>query len=727
MDRTRKTAVWLVVAVLALGMVLAISGQAAAHDKWTFVWDQQFPGTVSDLYGVDALDPTHVWAVGTGGAIYFYDGASWTQQGAGATLETLYEVSALDASHVWAVGGHGTVLFFNGSTWSAQASGTTRILYGVFALSANHVWAVGSNGTIRHFNGSAWGEQASGTTETLHSVEAMNAGYAIAVGNNSRLFFNGAGWASTGATTFDSLSVAIYDAAHAWAVGANARISHYTGGTWTDQANPMPAGVTINGITITNNPSMHAWVCGSDGSIVWGSETEYWTDGGDIYWESLQDISAADSTHVWTVGSSGAIFYGHTFEHPTTNRDWGTDSRGMTSAQANWYLAEGSTGPGFVTYVLITNPQAADAAIDVSFMSDDSTVTVPTFNLPAQSRTTLNVADYMPNEWGVATRLHSSVGVVVERSMYASDRTWGHNSIGVTGPNIDWFLAEGSTGPGFETWITVQNAAAVPAHVTLSYMTPDGTTVGPSVTMAPASRETFNVADTLPDEWSVSTMVTSDSPVIAERSMYGNGRTWAHECVGLNTPSANWFLAEGCTGPEFETWIVLQNAGIETAHVTLTYQTAAGPVAGPVVDLFPGTRQSINVGDTVQTWEVSTRVTSDRGIIAERAMYGSSRTWGHDSFGATAPMVNWYLAEGGTSNSVETWFTVQNPTIEPANVTFTFYTPAGEGPTFTVTVPAQTRRTYNAGDYIANYDFGVRAASTRPIILERSMYGGCST
>jgi hypothetical protein len=558
-------------------------------------------------------------------------------------------------------------------------------------------------------------------------VVAAHASYALAVGNNTRLFFNGANWASTGATTYDTFSVSVYDTTNSWASGANARISRYNTGTWGDQANPMPAGVSINGITTTNIPWLHAWACGSDGSIVYGSEVESWTYGGDIYWESLQDISAADSEHVWTVGSSGAVFYGHTFEHPETNRDWGTDSRGMTSALNNWYLAEGSTGPGFVTYILVTNPQAAAATVDITFMSDDSTSGVPTFNLPAQSRATLNVADYMPDEWGVSTRLHSSVGVVVERSMYAVDRTWGHNSIGVGGPQMTWYLAEGSTGPGFETWITVQNPAAAPAHIWLTYMTPTGTVLGPSVTMDPGSRQTFNVADTIPDEWSVSTRVTSDSPVIAERSMYGNGRTWAHECMGLNGPGTSWYLAEGCTGPGFETWIVLQNAETETAHVTLTYQTAAGPVAGPVVTLPPGTRQSIDVSDTVSTWEVSTRVTSDRPVVAERAMYGNDRRWGHDSFGITTPIANWYLAEGGTGNSIETWFTVQNPTVEVANVTFTFYTPAGLGPSFTATVPPQSRRSYNAGDYIANYDFGVRAASTHPIILERSMYGSCST
>ena len=95
------------------------------------------------LYGVSALDATHVWAVGEYGTILFFNGTSWSPQTSGTTAN-LVSVSALDATHVWAVGASGTILFFNGTFWSAQASGTTNNLMGVSALDATHVWAVGN-------------------------------------------------------------------------------------------------------------------------------------------------------------------------------------------------------------------------------------------------------------------------------------------------------------------------------------------------------------------------------------------------------------------------------------------------------------------------------------------------------------------------------------------------------------------------------------------------------
>ena len=715
---------WLAVAVFVLAASMAAAPGALAYDRWTFVWDRQLTGVTDDLYGVDALDADHVWAVGTGGTILFHDGSNWSRQAAGLTVETLHEVSALDARHVWAVGTRGTVLFFDGSRWSAQPSGTTRALYGVHALSATHVWAVGAGGTIRHFDGSSWQGQASGVTEPLQSVAAADSTHVIAVGSNTRLFNNGFGWAPMGATTDDFLSVTTLNATSFWASGYGGRISYFNGLNWTSQANPLDAGVRVNGVSAAN--ATNIWACASDGSVIVNDGAD-WVYHGDIYAEALLDISAADAGHVWAVGTGGAVFYGHKFEPGATNRDWATGSMSMPAAGEDWYLAEGSTGPGFVTYVEIANPQGADATVNITFMTDGGGLFVPPFVVPRHSRTTLNVADWADGLWGVSTWVRSSVPVVAERTMFSSDRTWAHNATGVRSADTTWYLAEGSTGPGFETWILVQNPSSEDADVRLTYMTPSGPVPGPSVPVGANTRRTLNVADTVPGEYSVSTLVTSDRPVIAERAMYGSGRTWAHGCAGLSTTGTNWYLAEGCTGPGFETWILVQNPTGEPVDVELLYLTGTGPVPGPSATLPPYSRRTFDVRETVRTWDVSTRVVASRPVIVERAMYGENRRWAHDSFGSTGAHTIRYLAEGETGSNTETWLTVQNPTTVTAHVSFYFMTNVGAGPVVTVDVPPQSRRTFNAGDYIAFYDFGVRAVSTRPVIIERSMYGQCPT
>jgi len=115
-------------------------------------------------------------------------------------------------------------------------------------------------------------------------------------------------------------------------------------------------------------------------------------------------------------------------------------------------------------------------------------------------------------------------------------------------------------------------------------------------------------------------------------------------------PTTTWYLAEGCTAGDFETWILVQNPGDDAVTIDITFMTGSGPVDGPQdFPVAPNSRTSFNAGLFVTDWDVSTKVEATGGeIICERAMYGGGRTWAHDSIGVTAPADTWYLAEGCT-------------------------------------------------------------------------------
>ena len=303
----------------------------------------------------------------------------------------------------------------------------------------------------------------------------------------------------------------------------------------------------------------------------------------------------------------------------------GTDSVGVPEASTVWYLAEGCTNGGFETWVLVQNPSDTPAEVSLEYMRPSGATRGPKANVPANSRVTFNVGDTVPGEWSVSTRVSSNVPVVAERAMYGNRRTFGHDSVGAAAPAGDWYLAEGCTNGGFETWVMVQNPSDTPARVELTYMTEYGETTGPAVVLPPNSRRTFNVADTVPSEWSVSTRVRSDAGVVVERAVYGNGRTWGHASVGAPATATTWYLAEGCTNTGFESWVLVQNPGDSPALVTITYMTPAGPVGGPSEVLGPRSRKTYNIADCVPgEWQVSTTVVGSRPVVAERAMYGDS-------------------------------------------------------------------------------------------------------
>jgi len=421
----------------------------------------------------------------------------------------------------------------------------------------------------------------------------------------------------------------------------------------------------------------------------------------------------------------------------------------------NWYLAEGSTGTNefgsFETWILVQNPGDEAADVQLFYQTPEEEVEGQHVTLAAHTRETMNVSDIVPNQFSVSTRVVSDQPVVAERAMYWStlagvNRQAAHDSIGVTGPSYDWYLAEGSTGTNengtFETWILVQNPGDEAADVQLFYQTPDEEIAGQHVTLEPHTRETMNVSDIVPNQFSVSTRVVSDQPVIAERAMYwstlaGVNRQAAHDSRGVTSPATTWYLAEGSTGTNdngsFESWILVQNPGDEAADVQLFYQTPDEEVDGQHVTLAPHTRETLNVSEVVpDQFSVSTRVDSNQPVIAERAMYwstlaGVNRQAATDSIGVPDPATVWYLAEGSTgtndNGSFESWILVQNPGEEAADVQLFYQTPDEEIEGQHITLAPHTRETLNVSEVVPNqFSVSTRVVSDQPVIAERAMY-----
>ncbi|MDD5448477.1 MAG: molybdopterin-dependent oxidoreductase, partial [Actinomycetota bacterium] len=246
-----------------------------------------------------------------------------------------------------------------------------------------------------------------------------------------------------------------------------------------------------------------------------------------------------------------------------------------------WYLAEGYTGGGFEEWICIANPNSWETEVEIEYMIEGENPVSQQATLAPRSRKTILVNDVVGDGKNVSAKVTGNHGdsLVVERAMYWNERDGGSAASGVNNPQTEWYLAEGSTGGGFETWILVQNPNDKAANVTLTYMDKEGEKKGPVVSMPAHSRKTFNVADTLPDNWEVSTKVVGDIPVIAERAMYWNERDGGHVEKGQDSPKFRSFLAEGSTAGGFETWVIVQNPKSVDAMVYLTYLTGDKVVA----------------------------------------------------------------------------------------------------------------------------------------------------
>jgi hypothetical protein len=121
----------------------------------------------------------------------------------------------------------------------------------------------------------------------------------------------------------------------------------------------------------------------------------------------------------------------------------GHNSFGVVDAGLVWGLSEGRSGGqyNFHTYILLANPQTTAAAVTVTFLRENGTPVIKTFNVPATSRFNVDTAtiDELKNDsFGALVEVTNNVPIIVERSMYWDSNGFifsgGTNATGITFP-----------------------------------------------------------------------------------------------------------------------------------------------------------------------------------------------------------------------------------------------------------------------------------------------------
>lgn len=336
-------------------------------------------------------------------------------------------------------------------------------------------------------------------------------------------------------------------------------------------------------------------------------------------------------------------------------------SIGAAEPSGEWFLAEGYTGGQFDTWILVQNPNKQATHVTATLMKEDGSTTPVSFDMPPESRRTIHV-DEVPgfDSCSFSTHLVSRSPVVAERAMYFdyNGLTGGSESVGVPAPDKEWYLPEGCSGWGFDTFVLTQNPGDAPARVDYTFMREDGKNFHHSVTLAPHSRYTIRAAD-MPgiQGCNFSTKLTSDQPVCCERAMYfdNGGRTGGHCSIGTTAPAGSWYFAEGYTAEQFDTWILLQNPNEKEADVRAVFMKPDGNTQTQDYKVAPNSRRTVHIDEVpgMEATEFSTRLqsTNDVSFIAERAMYFNYKgVWdgGHDTIGSKSPGNTWYFAEGYT-------------------------------------------------------------------------------
>jgi hypothetical protein len=313
------------------------------------------------------------------------------------------------------------------------------------------------------------------------------------------------------------------------------------------------------------------------------------------------------------------------------------------------------------------------------------------------------------------------------------DNWYGRRSKGLPFDVIKptWYLAEGTTAWGFNTYITIENPGDEDLNALITYM-PAGAVEQQETVGLPASSQTTLSDDHLRGllgevDFSTRVECVEGRTIAVDRTMYwGDGSGDGHCSIGATTPAATWYLAEGSSAWGFECWLLLQNPNDHEATCNLTYMVQGEGPQTFEKKVAANSRATFNMQSDIGQKDASIKVDSDLPVIAERAMYRYGKSEGHDSVGTTSPAATWYLAEGCTSWGFTTYLLVQNPQDSETVVDITYMTPTGEvpHPDSPFIMPPNSRLTINVNDALPQSDFSTRVTGSDPIVAERAMYWG---
>jgi photosystem II stability/assembly factor-like uncharacterized protein len=751
---------------------IGVTSDSGAH------WAQQASGITDMLYGVDVTGAGQLYASGISGQLLRSSGPTgpWTRLSSGDTDDLLSVTAAGDRS-AWTCGFDGNILHTEdgGANWEPQASGVTRGLTCMDAFNNSVVWATGLGGTVLRTTdaGTTWSAVDPGPARgsDILSVSVLGPDAAWVSGESGlvmRTSNGGTTWQRFDQGSQDNLIVRALDAQTAYCVRDGKRTVTKTvdgGKTWTEQILRFTGhSVFANDLCIVNKDVAFASAWVVETGLLGDFGMVFKTTDGGAHWKAtmsqhanliLDSVSSTDGVNVWTCG-----LFGLTFKSTDGAKTWQQQdslqndnfyySAEAVDGQTAWLVGAGgyivrTTAPHL--YSISPSSAMNRGVVEIADLTGNGFQPGMQIKLVKGGReiAATNVKVLSPSK---ATCRFDLAGAAVGDWDVVATNTNGLSGRLAGGFHVwtatDWYLAEGSTGIGaqgkFETWVLLQNPGAEEATAQITYLTPQGKQAGPKVVLPPESRSTVNVADTLSNDWEVSTVVESEQPIVVERAMYWDSPRIYRESSGgsIGSPFAtdSWYLAEGSTGIDsfgrFDTYICVANPGDADATVTLTFMTPDGQVAGPASTVGSGKRWTVDVSGWVPNqWSVATKVESDKPVVAERSVYwtnpDSFRASAHNSIGAAETSTQWFLAEGSTGNGADgafdTWVVLQNPGNHHAKAALYYETPAGQVPGPTVALGPHSRQTVNVAETVPDeYSVSTRVISNNPIVAERITY-----
>lgn len=417
----------------------------------------------------------------------------------------------------------------------------------------------------------------------------------------------------------------------------------------------------------------------------------------------------------------------------------------VAAPRSEYFFAEGTTRDGFRTDITILNSSTSDISVTAEYQfSDGSPPKVITVTASARVLTFINPASTLGPGVDFSTRLTSASPFSAARVMEIRNKSFGSIVVpgattalaGIAGPGTDWNLAEGTTLPGFQEYLTIQNPdPARAANISIEYGFEGQPGPVRTLSVPARSRATVDVNSSSQagaGQTGVSAHVFSTNGVgfIVERPMYFNLQVseqdttpGAHIAAGA-IPQADQFFAEGNVLAGWKEFLTLSNPAATATTVTVNFLIEGAAPATRTYQVAGHSRYTVQVFTNAPDQGIGRNVTSSpsggvsmrvqatgAGIVAERPMYAFVRVGGtlvnegHDAVGQGAQLScaefafsDIFLSDLGVQD--QTYVTLANtgPTAVPVHLE-SFQRLRGVR-TSDQTIPAQSRLTLDLTTFV---------------------------
>jgi hypothetical protein len=311
-----------------------------------------------------------------------------------------------------------------------------------------------------------------------------------------------------------------------------------------------------------------------------------------------------------------------------------------TAASPHWYFADGVTTKDATELLMLFNPFADDAVVDLVFGTEEGQVTpqaLTGLSVRGEGMAVVNVGEFVQRREQVTAAVTARAGRMVVSRLQSFDGSAGRRgmslALGSAAVGQQWYVPEGLVADGLTQRYHVFNPGTEEAAVEVDLALEQGDAEPIALTVPAQSRVTVAANDETRIPKGVPHAATVRSlngvGVVVERTIDAAPvarRSGSSITPGSQVAARRWALAAGAADGTYDEILVLQNPGPRTAVVSVRVLGEGGaglvsPQALQGLEVPPGQRLGVRLGDSVEGAATPAVVEADQPIVVERDVH----------------------------------------------------------------------------------------------------------